>query len=147
MLKPFTWRWHYRCGVHSGIPRCCVIFWLVCWWLDEHGITWRPDWRTPLDRFAWERDDGTGKALVLPTTDMGGLSRTIVADYLRCPLCYVLGRRVVTRACLCGRGLTIFWSRRYWEIGVMAFLQSEWRRAGWEDCGEDIDEVNGFTLA
>jgi hypothetical protein len=40
-MIPKGWVAHYRCGLHSGIPKCCIRFFVRSWWDLEPNA--RPD--------------------------------------------------------------------------------------------------------
>lgn len=64
-----------RCGFHSGIPACCIAFYLGPWSWVSYG------------RFPWLR-----ARYLKATQDF---------NYIGCPLCLLRGRRVLVADCLC----------------------------------------------
>jgi hypothetical protein len=64
-----------RCGLHSGIPACCIAWYLGPWRLVGYG-------RAPrIRRTYFELLDGFG--------------------HIACPLCFLKGRVVEVRECDC----------------------------------------------
>ena len=70
---------HRECGRHSGIPECCID-WFLGPWLDtvvHSPKLWRSYWHANLDR--------VGPA----------------PEYIRCPICIQQNRAEQTRECDC----------------------------------------------
>lgn len=83
-------REHIECGRHSGIPACCVA-WYLTGWRALNAID---------DVFGESEDFGDG--IVMRTR---GLTVSYIGrrpwGYVPCPVCAVLGRRVEVRSCSC----------------------------------------------
>jgi hypothetical protein len=75
-----------ECGLHSGIPKCCVLFFVKVWrhWMDEReGVLMNSYWSTQR---------------VLGINQPG---------YIPCPACLLAGNLVPIKECFCYRQRSI----------------------------------------
>lgn len=71
---------HVTCGLHSGIPECCVLFFVTVWYDGKHPLDWPPGKRTYQQ--AMRRTIGT-------------------VNYVPCPGCLTRRTFIKTRRCRC----------------------------------------------
>src|SRR5262245_51195025 len=72
-----------ECGLHSGIPRCCVTFYVTAWcpmW-DANAFDLLADYRQLLDRRR--------------------------CGFVACPACLLAGKRLMLKRCTCYRQRTV----------------------------------------
>jgi hypothetical protein len=68
-----------HCGQHSGIPDCCILFYLTCW-----------------RRLAGDEEDGIPNGY---RTLVEHLGKSQDAGYIPCPACLIAGNMVQVRRC------------------------------------------------
>ena len=73
---------HIECGLHSGYPRCCVLFYVKFWW--PYHAAWHAG-----------RADLSGVAPYRQTLD----ALKIRAGYVPCPACALAENIVVPKPC------------------------------------------------
>lgn len=79
------WR-HIRCGWHSGLPLCCIIF-FVFFWLPLFGLRY----------FILENEGRIVRWLKWITRRWPPKKEKY--QYVACPLCVLLGRKVQIKVC------------------------------------------------
>ena len=79
-----------RCGLHSGIPWCCILFFTTVWWNKANVF--------PMPWVRWY-------FLTLAKSE---------AEYVQCPWCLVRRRVDSIRSCQCG-----WWGVRSCRLGSL----------------------------
>lgn len=85
-------REHVSCGLHSGIPVCCIVWYLTGW--RALGA---------LDRVFGEHEDfGDGIVMTTRGLTVSYGDRFVPGRwYIPCPVCVVRGRRIELAPCGC----------------------------------------------
>lgn len=81
---------HARCGFHSGIPPCCITFFIKIWTKLIRSL---PDFYESYAKSPIERDIRRIMELYQ--------NSTYKTDYICCPNCFITGRVEPLRECDC----------------------------------------------
>jgi hypothetical protein len=80
-----------ECGLHSGFPPCCVIFYITVW---ARSVGFKKD-KSSVDMFHFTQ---FCENYLTPVTRLTGLA---VSGYVPCPACILARHFVTTKKCNC----------------------------------------------